>query len=172
MPVMTETKSLGSSSSPDTSHIDAIIADLRANEPAAPIGTGGASPIGINADGFIGKDEFFGMFQFVFMAGHGATELQSLNIEGNEKARPACDALYDICEETPSLHFFIKPGGKWMQRTAAISMFAVPVAMGCKAELAERRAARMSNDDDDHDAPEAPPITEEDAMKDFNNATD
>ena len=167
--MVTDAKSQGSSSSPDTSHIDAIIADLKANEPAAPIGTGGGSPIGINADGFIGKDEFFGMFQFVFMAGHGATQLQSLNIEGSETARPASDALYDICEETPSLQFFIKPGGKWMQRAAAIGMFAVPVAMGCKAELTARKQAKLAQD--------TPPQGEtdgqahQDAMKDFNNAT-
>ncbi|WOF73803.1 hypothetical protein QMT40_001439 [Parvibaculaceae bacterium PLY_AMNH_Bact1] len=170
MPTTTmDVKSPDSPSSPDTSHIDAIIADLKATEPVAPIGTGGASPIGINADGFIGKDEFFGMFQFVFMAGHGATQLQSLNIEGSETARPASDALYDICEETPSLQFFIKPGGKWMQRAAAIGMFVVPVAMGCKAELAARKQAKVAKDAPAPSATNEP--SNEDAMKDFDNAT-
>lgn len=115
------------------------------------------------------------MFQFVFTMGYGATELQSLKVVGedgevlNPNARPASDALYDICEETPSLQFFIKPGGKWMQRAAAIGMFAVPVAMGCKAELAARKQAKLAKD-----APptgEASGQAEEDAMKDFDDAT-
>ncbi|WP_298334135.1 hypothetical protein [Asticcacaulis sp.] len=54
----------------------------------------------------------------------------------------AAQALYDSIVDTPSLHFLIKPETAWGARILAIGMFAVPMARGVQAELAERRKNR------------------------------
>ena len=68
--------------------------------------------------------------------------LTSLKIDDSEmdQARAASDALYDICLDTPSMHFLVKPGGVWFQRVAAISAFALPKAMGVVSEIKAKKA--------------------------------
>ena len=55
---------------------------------------------------------------------------------------PAAAAVYDTIREMPSLHFLLRPGGKWMQRAFALGAFGVPVAIGCKIEAQAKRQAR------------------------------
>lgn len=157
-------------------YLNNLLVEAKASPVGAPIGAMGATPIGGGSieSGFIGKDEFYGVFSFAFMMGHSGTGFKSLDISGSTSARPASDALYDICEETPSLHFLIKPGGKWMERAIAIGMFAVPIAKGVRDEVAERRklAAPQKQVKKDAPAPGPKPLANDgaDLMKEFENA--
>ncbi len=157
-------------------YLNDLLVSAKAAPAGAPIGVMGSTPIGAGAiaSGFIGKDEFFGVFSFAFMMGHSGTGFKSLDISGSTSARPASDALYDICEETPSLHFLIKPGGKWMERAIAIGMFAVPIAKGVRDEVQERRklAAPKKQVKQDAPAPGPKPLVNDgaDLMKEFERA--
>jgi hypothetical protein len=106
-------------------------------------GVDGLSNLTDDANEFISQEAFFMAFCQAFnIAACIPPYLQSLSIDDSEQAqaRGASDALYDICLETPAMHFLIQPGGVWFQRVAAISAFALPKAMGAAAEIRARRA--------------------------------
>lgn len=92
-------------------------------------------------DGFIGAEAFFAGFTVVHTVGGHLAGLKSLvEAPARPEARPASDAIYEICRETPALHFLIQPGGLWLQRLAVIGAYALPLAVAVKGELVERRA--------------------------------
>ena len=98
---------------------------------------------------FIGVDAFWLGFRATHEIPGHLLSLRSLlqHIERPE-ARPASDAIYRICERTPSLHFLIKPGSAWMADAVTVGMYAFPLAMGVRAELAGRRTeARRVRDE-------------------------
>lgn len=71
------------------------------------------------------------------------TQLQTLIGACDESSWPeASRAMYDTILETPSLHWLIKPGAVWMQRTIAIGSWAVPVMVGCGREMKARKVAK------------------------------
>ena len=121
-------------------------------------GIDGLSNLADESGEFISQDAFFLAFCQAFnIAACIPPYFTSLKIEDEEtaQARGASDALYDICLETPAMQFLIKPGGVWFQRVAAISAFALPKAMGIKAEMKAKRAkpvrspARQMTDEED-----------------------
>lgn len=127
-------------------HLDFTVEAL---EGEAGDGEGADLPPGLAAvdpnDGFLTQDAFFVGFCTAFNMGACVPPfLKSLAIQHQEEqtARGASDALYDICMETPALHFLIKPGNVWFQRVAAIGAFAVPKAMGAVAEMKARQAPK------------------------------
>ena len=95
---------------------------------------------------FLNKDEFFGTFELSFAIAGGITALQSLPIsrqDGQERmqAKAASDAIYDICERHPQLHFMIDRDSVYLKAAAAIGPFALVKYQAAKAELVERRRA-------------------------------
>ncbi|MGD1880017.1 MAG: hypothetical protein ACFB13_21245 [Kiloniellaceae bacterium] len=98
--------------------------------------------------GFISREVFYDGFRVAFNVGANVPPyLGSLAIGKGEEdaARQAAGVLYDICLETPALHFLVKPGGVWFQRVAAIGAFAVPKGMAVAAELGARKAAKRDS---------------------------
>lgn len=90
-------------------------------------------------DGFMNKDQFFQFFAALHtIPGQMMAVRTLIEAPAKPEARPACDAIYDTAREVPSLHFLIKPGSVWMQRGMVVLAYAVPVAIGVKAELAAR----------------------------------
>jgi hypothetical protein len=111
-----------------------------------------AGALPVDADGYISREVWPAVMGGYFHLASAFTGLQTLNIDtGEDGYNRAALAVWDTCRETPYLDYLIKPGGKWMERAGAIMMFAVPVYMGCKAEIAARRAP----------APEATPAGED-----------
>lgn len=95
----------------------------------------------LDGDGYIRREVWPDMMAGYFHLASAFTGLQTLKIEpGDDTYRQAALAVWDTARETPYMDYLIRPGGKWMQRVAAISAFALPVYFGCKAELAARRA--------------------------------
>ncbi|KZD05166.1 hypothetical protein AUP40_14185 [Thalassospira xiamenensis] len=106
-------------------------------------GLDGLSNLADDSGEFISSDVFFSSFCTAFQIGACVPPyLTSLKIDDSEmdQARAASDALYDICLDTPSMHFLVKPGGVWFQRVAAISAFALPKAMGVVSEIKAKKA--------------------------------
>ena len=128
-----------SGSRPETDHLDDIeVAQLEqaagGEAPPAPDGL----PIG--ADGLLSVEAFAGGRKHALtLAGH-LTALQTLLASPEAPTYPdAATAIYESIRAVPALHFLIRPGGLWLQRAAAIAVWAVPVGAGVRAELAERR---------------------------------
>ena len=94
---------------------------------------------------FLNKDEFFGTFELSFAVAGGITALQSLPISQDEQerlqARAASDAIYEICERHPQLHFMIDRDSVYLKAAAAIGPFALVKYQAAKAELTTRRTA-------------------------------
>ena len=94
---------------------------------------------------FLNKDEFFGTFELSFAVAGGITALQSLLISQDEQermqARAASDAIYDICERHPQLHFMIDRNSVYLKAAAAVGPFALVKYQGARAELVARRSA-------------------------------
>ena len=97
---------------------------------------------------FLNKEEFFGTFELSFAVAGGITALQSLPISQDEQermqARAASDAIYDICERHPQLHFMIDRDSLYLKAAAAIGPFALVKYQGARAELVARRGAMAS----------------------------
>lgn len=147
----------------DTSHLEALEAEITAEERGDDEPDGDATTRGRSAAGVISKDDFFGMFQVCFHVPNVMPfppfPLESLPLkpEEIEPARAASDAIYDIAAESTYLRWLIEPGSIWMQRALAIGPFVAVKAMAIRAELAAR-----------HDAPRTimdtvPAATETDA---------
>jgi hypothetical protein len=142
---MTEPRPTGDSDqAPGADHLDALISEAKEQE---QIDNPPEPPEGVPAEA-VGPDGLFtfeafkkGLATGLGGAGH-LTGLQTLLVSPEAPTFPAAaKALYETIHETPALHFFIKPGGKWFMRATAIGAFAVPVALGCSAELKARRQA-------------------------------
>lgn len=103
----------------------------------------GTAPALLTPEGFITYDAFHDGFCKAFELGGHIGQLQTLL---NAPKQPSCPdatrAVYDIAIETPALHFLIKPGSIWVQRAFAIGSFAVPVTLGCVAEIRAKAAAQ------------------------------
>lgn len=119
------------------SHFDDLI-----DEAAADIGLQ-AAPV---PQGLMGHDQFHLMFCGGFNGASFLTGLKSLKVDkSDEAAYGASKATYDTILEIPSLHFMLKPGGKWMERGFAMFVFVTPMARALNAELDEKRRARKQN---------------------------
>lgn len=86
----------------------------------------GAEP----ASAGMGKEAFFALFRGGFgvadvaIATRLGVRLQSVAVhEHDREARAASDALYDIAEATPALHWMINPKGQWAAHLTAIGVF-------------------------------------------------
>lgn len=90
---------------------------------------------------FIGIDAFWVGFQAAHQLPGHLLQLRSLlqSVERPE-ARPASDAIYRICERTPSLHFLITPGSAWLADAVTVALYAFPMAMSVRAELGARKS--------------------------------
>ena len=123
----------------DGSHLDAIEIgdDPGAPPPPKP---GPATAEATAGDGFVTRDIFAQNFAGAFAFAGGMTGLQSLTAAPEaQTCRPAADALYDTCRDTPWLHFLVRPGSVWLQRTLAIMAFAAPLVRETAAEVKARR---------------------------------
>ena len=153
---MDENQISSPSNGDDAAHIAAIEVDPEPGE-APPEGVEGV------IDGrFVSRDAWHdGMVKGLMLA-HHMTGLQSLGKgAADPAARDATGAMYDICIDTPALHFLVQPGSIWLQRAMAIGAWTIPMAMGCAAEIAQRKrggappandsSPRPANDNASHD---------------------
>jgi hypothetical protein len=123
----------------DTEHLESIQVDqLEAAAGEIPPPPSNGLPLG--ADGLLSVEAFTaGLRQALTLGGH-LTGLQALLVSPSAPTYPdAAAAIYESIRAVPALHFLIRPGGLWLQRAAAIMIWAVPVGAGVRAELAERR---------------------------------
>lgn len=120
-------------------------------EEAKPEGEARDGELSLSPEGFF--ETFRGVFNGASMApcvismAQGqqppAAALASLQVaEGDEAARKASDALYEIVQETPFLHFLIQPQSLWFKRLVALGTFGGLKIMAVAGELSERRKAR------------------------------
>jgi hypothetical protein len=117
---------------------------------------------------FIGMDAFWLGFQAAHqIPGHLLSLRTLLQHVERPEARPASDAIYRICERTPSLHFLIRPGSAWMADAVTVGMYAFPMVIGVRAELAGRRTeARRAREEAQRKGgglADAPPLPDEGA---------
>ncbi len=145
-----------SAADPHQTHLEALATDLETAEAetmaeteAAPAGEVGGVPV--DGQGFVTRGafpEYWG--QGLRLAGL-MSGLETLRGSPDQPTWPeAAGAIYDTLRDMPSLHFLIRPGGKWMQRAALVAIWGLPVATGCVAELRARKspkAGRPANDD-------------------------
>lgn len=127
------------SASPETEHLESIeVEQLEAEAspgPAAPDG----SPLA--AGGFLSVEAWAAGLRHALTLGGHLTGLQALLASPDAPTFPdAARAMYETIEACPPLHFLIRPGGLWIQRAAAVMVWAVPVASGVRAELRARQA--------------------------------
>jgi hypothetical protein len=107
-----------------------------------PAGEAAAIDAAAAAAGLFDRETFFAAFvQGQTIAGTFLGLQTLIQAPKSDGARPAADAIYDSLVETPALHFLLKPGNKWIGRAVVIGAYAGPVVIGCKAELAAKRAA-------------------------------
>lgn len=107
-----------------------------------PAGEAAAIDAAAAEAGLFDRETFFGAFvQGQVLAGTFLGLQTLVEAPKSDAARPAADAIYDSLVETPALHFLLKPGNKWIGRAVVIGAYAGPVVVGCKAELAAKRAA-------------------------------
>lgn len=101
---------------------------------------------GENAPEIMTREQFFQWwFVNIFDIAAAATTLESLAIgEDDKKAAAAADVIYDICLETPWMHWMISPQTQTMQRIMVISAFVAPKYRMVKAEIAERKALKAA----------------------------
>lgn len=167
-----QTSSTFSENGPDhdvgADHLNSFKVEEIAGEGDDFAGVDGLAGLTDDSGEFIGRDVFFEGFCSAFNIGACLPPyLQSLKIENDrDQARAAADALYDICIETPSMHFLIKPGGVWFQRITAIGAFALPKAMGVAAELQARKAMRRPMPKGEPERPENVQTEGPDAVSD------
>lgn len=123
------------SCSPD--HLDSIEVEQLEAEAAPPAAEG--LPIG--ADGLLSAEAFAAGLRHALTLGGHLTGLQALLASPEAPTFPdAARGIYETLRELPALHFLIRPGGLWIQRAAAILVWAVPVGAACRAELRARQA--------------------------------
>ncbi len=124
---------------------------------------GDAIPQELGGKELVSPDQFFVGFRQLIGAPNVLRMLQkrpqlaALQIDpGDQAAREASDALYEICLEVSWLRWMITYEGKWVKRAIAIGGFGVGLAGSVMVELnAERQAARQARAD--KPAGETPP---------------
>ncbi len=106
----------------------------------APVAEGEAAP-----SPFIGREEFWGLFQAAHqIPGHMAGLQTLITAPDRPAAKPASDAIYDICVDTPSMHWLLAPGGVWVPRILAIAAYGVPLMADLRRERRERRESKAA----------------------------
>lgn len=127
-------------------HVAAIEPDGAGPGPEDPRGAPEGGPE--TPAGLLTREQFRdGLAKCQRLAGHVAQIKTLIAAPDRPEYEPAADAAYDIIRDTPALHWLIMPGSIWLQRAVAIGAYAIPVAAGCRAELAERaRAADQATD--------------------------
>lgn len=140
--------------SPEEGRMDMVTESVADELRAIPTGDEGAAP-GEDAQAvaeaapsgpvFIGPDAFWAGFQAAHeIPGHLLGLDTLLMAPGQKSARPASDAIYRICERTPSMHFLIVPGSQWVADAAAIAMYAVPLTRALRTEISAKKAVRRA----------------------------
>lgn len=137
-PEQADQAAASSSPPPDAEHLDAIEVDhLEAVQPDP--GAAAADGLPVGADGLLSVEAFTTGLRHALTLGGHVTGLQTLLRSPDEATFPdGATAMYESIRAVPALHFLIRPGGLWLQRAAAIAVWAVPVAAGCRAELRDR----------------------------------
>lgn len=132
------------SSEPDWSTVPLPADEINAaTSSAVDLAVDGAAPAMLTPEGFISYEAFHEGVCKAFELGGHIGQLQTLLSAPKQPSCPdATRAIYDIALETPALHFLIKPGSIWVQRAFAIGSFAVPVTLGCVAEIRAKAAAQ------------------------------
>ncbi|WP_428481902.1 hypothetical protein [Pyruvatibacter mobilis] len=95
------------------------------------------------------KASFFELFRGLWavpnlaMGMMGEAPLRSLDVDASDPAaRAASDALYDTIQDTPALHWLLRPESEWLQRVVVIGAFAGPRVIGARNEWTARQAAK------------------------------
>lgn len=131
----------------DGGHLDAIVIGDEPGAPPAPA-PGPATAEATAAGGFVTREIFARNFSGAFAFAGGMTGLQSLsNAPQAATCKPAADALYDTCRDTPWLNFLVKPGSLWVQRALAIGAFVVPLGREVSGEVRARRYSSPAAND-------------------------
>lgn len=140
-PQLDQAADSSSEPAPETEHLEAIEVEQldQAAQAADPARASDGLPLG--ADGLLSVEAFAtGLKHALTLAGH-LTGLQALLASPDAPTYPdAAAAIYATIREVPALHFLIRPGGLWLQRAAAVLVWVVPVAAGCRDELRARQA--------------------------------
>lgn len=155
----------------DTSHLEALEAEIAAEERGGADADDAMATGDVAAAGLISKDDFFSMMQVCFAVPNVMPfppfPLESLPIKPEEQqaARAASDAIYEIAAESAYLRWLVEPGSVWMQRALAIGPFVAMKAMAIRAELAARNETPRTIMDPEPVAPDpdAPPAEKSDA---------
>ena len=137
---------------PNSSHLDDALAEATGDSGTIGI-DGAAAPDGGN--GFIDRDVwctgFLGAHKMVGQATGLGTLIAAPELPGG---MDAAGALYDSIVDTPMLHFMVRPGSLWLQRTMLIGAFYVPIVGGVRAELRARRATDITPEGEHQAQPE------------------
>jgi hypothetical protein len=119
----------------------------------------------LTAEGLLPFEAWLPLFSAVHtLPGHFLALRTLQEAPGRDGHEQAARAIYETIAEVPSLHFLLSPGGKWGERAAAILLYALPLGMAVKGELAERRRpARPKVPANDPVPP--PPAADDDLLK-------
>lgn len=107
---------------------------------AVPVG-GGAAPVAVKADpdAILTQDQFVKSFRGLFNVSSAMSGLKSLAVpEENRAANEAAIAIYDTAVDVRWLRFLIRPQAVWLERTAAILAFTVPMGKAVRDEIKAR----------------------------------
>ena len=122
---------------------------------------GEGMPEGVGADGFVSFDVWFLGFRVAHQLAGQTLQLETLaKAPELPTAEPAARAIYDTACETPYLHFLVKPGSVWLQRALVIGAYVLPVAAGCREEMAARQAKPVEPSPDRAAPPDTGPNPE------------
>lgn len=153
-PTKSEAAGFGSSEPLHISGIDIPADPFPAPEIDGPLAAArdDVIPQELGGKDLVSPDQFFVGFRQLIGAPNVLRMLQkrqqlaSLQIDpGDQAAREASDALYEICLEVSWLRWMITYEGKWVKRAIAIGGFGVGLAGSVMVELnAERQASRQA----------------------------
>lgn len=121
-------------------HIEGIALEGETFGPEEPDPQADAWAGQVDPQGFLKRDAWVDLFcKAHALPGH-ALQLQTLILAPDQPTtREAGGAFYDICRDTPALHWMIRPGSAWFQRIGAIGIWGISLYVGCSMELAERK---------------------------------
>jgi hypothetical protein len=121
-------------------HIEGIALEGETFGPEEPDPQGDAWAGMTDGQGFLKREAWIDLFcKAHALPGH-ALQLQTLILAPDQPTtREAGGAFYDICRDTPALHWMIRPGSAWFQRIGAIGIWGISLYVGCSMELAERK---------------------------------
>ncbi|MGD1933252.1 MAG: hypothetical protein ACFB0Z_01890, partial [Candidatus Phaeomarinobacter sp.] len=142
----------GVSDAPDF-EVPEFEAEALPDDPDAPQADAGHL---IDADGFIEMFRGLCAAPNIALAMMREQPLEALKVEADDpSARAASDALFEIVEETPALHFLLDPSSVWLKRTIVIGTFVVPRALAARGEWVACLVARQREAMAPEDAPQA-----------------